>query len=166
MTCYLPEPTTAAEVIARARAVEDRRKADHWRPQEPPRQRLVVIEQIAAWRRVLNAREDARRRAAEEAALRAEERKPIKVRPVKEIIAEVSAETGISIALIVGQRRAAPIMAARFEAIKRVAEETGYSLTRIGAAFGGRDHTTILNALKRSGVQYKSKCHPETINAV
>lgn len=71
---------------------------------------------------------------------------------VRRIILEVARETGISTKLILGDRRKAEIVAARFAAIKRVADETGWSLPRIGVVFN-RDHTSILHCLRKMGAK-------------
>jgi chromosomal replication initiation ATPase DnaA len=73
----------------------------------------------------------------------------------RQIIAAVAAEHGVTVAEIVGHRRSLWIVKARWEAIRRVADETGWSLHRIGRAFGDRDHTTILHALRKMGVDYR-----------
>ena len=49
---------------------------------------------------------------------------------------------------ITSNRRQAEIIPARFEAIYLVKESTPWSLPRIGRFFGGRDHTTIIHALR------------------
>jgi chromosomal replication initiation ATPase DnaA len=68
---------------------------------------------------------------------------------IAEIIAEVAKETGLTVALLVGDRRSRPIAAARHYAFWRAARETGASLAAIGRMFGERDHTTILHGIRR-----------------
>lgn len=68
---------------------------------------------------------------------------------IAEIIAEVAKETGLTVAMIVGDRRSRPIVAARHMAHWRVARETGASLAAIGRAFGDRDHTTIIHGIRK-----------------
>jgi chromosomal replication initiator protein len=68
---------------------------------------------------------------------------------IAEIIAEVARETGLTVAMLVGDRRSRPIVAARHLAYWRVARETGASLAAIGRAFGDRDHTTIIHGIRK-----------------
>lgn len=56
---------------------------------------------------------------------------------------------------VVGSRRNRPIIAARFALILAVKlEYPNLSLPQIGRIFGGRDHTTILSALRKMGVEH------------
>ena len=50
---------------------------------------------------------------------------------------------------IFGPCRRKTFVRARFTAIQLVEAATGWSISRLGAFFGGRDHTTILHALGR-----------------
>lgn len=68
---------------------------------------------------------------------------------IAEIIAAVAKETGMTVAMLVGDRRSRPIVAARHMAYWRVARETGASLAAIGRAFGDRDHTTIIHGIRK-----------------
>lgn len=68
---------------------------------------------------------------------------------IAEIIAEVARETGLTVAMLVGDRRSRPIVAARHLAYWRVARETGASLAAIGRAFGDRDYTTIIHGIRK-----------------
>ena len=68
---------------------------------------------------------------------------------IADIIAEVARETGLTVAMLVGDRRSRPIVAARHLAYWRVARETGASLAAIGRAFGDRDHTTIIHGIRK-----------------
>ncbi len=71
------------------------------------------------------------------------------------IIAEVAREHMMAPADIIGRNRRKPYIAARFEAYRRVAEATRWSLPRIGRLFR-RDHTTVLSAFRRMGFEYHS----------
>lgn len=74
------------------------------------------------------------------------------------IIAEVPNEYDVTVAEIFGRRRATWIVTARHEAIRRVSiARPDMSLSAIGAALGGRDHTTILSALRRVGAWPRPK---------
>jgi chromosomal replication initiator protein len=69
---------------------------------------------------------------------------------VEEIQQRVAAGFGISRAELVGTSRAATPLRARQVAILLTREATDLSLPQIGRLYGGRDHTTILNALRRA----------------
>ncbi|MBX7200322.1 MAG: hypothetical protein K1X51_13225 [Rhodospirillaceae bacterium] len=72
-----------------------------------------------------------------------------RVPAIAEIIAVVAKDTGMTVAMLVGDRRSRPIVAARHLAYWRVARETGASLAAIGRAFGDRDHTTIIHGIRK-----------------
>jgi chromosomal replication initiator protein len=69
---------------------------------------------------------------------------------VEEIQQRVAAAFGISRAELVGTSRAAVPLRARQIAILLTREATDLSLPQIGRLYGGRDHTTILNSLRRA----------------
>jgi chromosomal replication initiator protein len=69
--------------------------------------------------------------------------------PVEEIQQHVASSFGISRAELVGSSRAAGPLRARQVAILLTREKTGLSLPQIGHLYGGRDHSTVLNALRR-----------------
>jgi len=62
----------------------------------------------------------------------------------------VSVDFGISRAELVGSSRAATPLRARQIAILLTREATDLSLPQIGRLYGGRDHSTILNSLRRA----------------
>ena len=66
-----------------------------------------------------------------------------------EICREVAKKHGMPVAYIIGDARTRDVVVARHEAIWRCAMETGYTMARIGRHFGGKDHTTIMNAIRR-----------------
>ncbi len=68
---------------------------------------------------------------------------------VEEIQRQVADGFGISRAELVGTSRAAVPLRARQVAILLTRETTDLSLPQIGRLYGGRDHSTILNALRR-----------------
>ncbi len=68
---------------------------------------------------------------------------------VEEIQERVAGSFGISRAELVGSSRAAAPLRARQVAILFTRELTGLSLPQIGHLYGGRDHSTVINALKR-----------------
>jgi chromosomal replication initiator protein len=69
--------------------------------------------------------------------------------PAEEIQQRVAASFGISRAELVGTSRAATPLRARQVAIFLTREMTDLSLPQIGRLYGGRDHSTVLNALRR-----------------
>lgn len=68
---------------------------------------------------------------------------------VATIVECVSEVTGVPVADILSDRRAEELIRARHVAMWLARNRTGYSLPRIGRAIGGRDHTTVLNAVAR-----------------
>jgi chromosomal replication initiator protein len=73
--------------------------------------------------------------------------------PVDEIQQRVSAAFGISRAELVGSTRAATPLSARQVAIYLTRELTDLSLPQIGRLYGGRDHSTVLNSIRRAEVR-------------
>jgi chromosomal replication initiator protein len=69
---------------------------------------------------------------------------------VEEIQQQVADAFGISRAELVGSSRAATPLRARQVAILLTREATDLSLPQIGRLYGGRDHSTILNSLRRA----------------
>jgi chromosomal replication initiator protein len=69
---------------------------------------------------------------------------------VDEIQQQVANAFGISRGELVGASRAATPLRARQVAILLTREATDLSLPQIGRLYGGRDHSTILNALRRA----------------
>jgi chromosomal replication initiator protein len=69
--------------------------------------------------------------------------------PVEEIQQRVSSAFGISRAELVGSTRAANPLRARQVAIYLTRELTDLSLPQIGRLYGGRDHSTVLNSIRR-----------------
>jgi chromosomal replication initiator protein len=69
--------------------------------------------------------------------------------PVEEIQRRVSSSFGISRAELVGSTRSATPLRARQVAIYLTRELTDLSLPQIGRLYGGRDHSTILNSIRR-----------------
>jgi chromosomal replication initiator protein len=68
---------------------------------------------------------------------------------VEEIQQRVAERFGISRAELVGSSRAATPLRARQVAIFLTRELTDLSLPQIGRLYGGRDHSTVLNSLRR-----------------
>jgi chromosomal replication initiator protein len=70
--------------------------------------------------------------------------------PVDEIQRHVSEAFGVSRAELVGSTRAARPLRARQVAIYLTRELTDLSLPQIGRLYGGRDHSTVLNSIRRA----------------
>jgi chromosomal replication initiator protein len=73
----------------------------------------------------------------------------IQATSVEEIQQRVAERYGISRAELVGSSRAATPLRARQVAIFLTRELTDLSLPQIGRLYGGRDHSTVLNSLRR-----------------
>lgn len=65
------------------------------------------------------------------------------------IALEVAAKTGFTVAELISPRRDRALVRARWEAMDRCRQETSASYPQIGGFFGGRDHTSILYAVRR-----------------
>jgi chromosomal replication initiator protein len=77
-------------------------------------------------------------------------RRSLGAQPVVARVLEAAADVaGVAVVDILSQRREAAVVRVRFAALRVARRVTGYSLPRLGRAFGGRDHTTIMNALAR-----------------
>ena len=68
---------------------------------------------------------------------------------VEEIIERVAYETGLSVTEIIGPRKNARLMRARWAVSLLAKRLTTKSAVQIGRAMGGRDHSTILVQMKR-----------------
>jgi chromosomal replication initiator protein len=75
--------------------------------------------------------------------------KAVEPTSVEDIQEKVAAAYGISRAELVGTSRAAQPLRARQVAIFLTREMTDLSLPQIGRLYGGRDHSTVLNSLRR-----------------
>jgi chromosomal replication initiator protein len=85
-------------------------------------------------------------------------------RTVDEIQAETCAAFGISAADLVSTSRAASVTWPRQVAMYLARELTDQTLPAIGKAFGGRNHTTVMHAYKRTAERMASD--PEAYEAV
>lgn len=72
-----------------------------------------------------------------------------RVRNASSIIAEVAVAHQLTPAVIVGRNRSYVVAAARHEAAFRIVMELGYSYPKAGRVLGGRDHTTVLNSIRK-----------------
>ena len=165
MTLYPNEPKSTAEMIARYRDVKRRLNTP-----------TPTVRSERSLSRILKtpwpsfspsppcARDRARdgaRRADLLSLLHAPGRTPV-ITPGSAAKAElraVSEKTGVPIKAILGRERVANVAAARHEAVWRVHQVTRWSLPRVGRFFGDRDHTTVLNSLRR--MEEKAALDPE-----
>lgn len=69
---------------------------------------------------------------------------------VSDIVRAVAYETGQQPVGICGARRIAPLLRARSAVCWLARNLTSYSLEAIGLVLGGRDHSTIVNAIGRA----------------
>lgn len=67
----------------------------------------------------------------------------------RRIMVEAAAEYHVSVVDLVSERRDKRSVAARQCAMWRIKRALPWSLPRIGRAFGDRDHTTVLHAIRR-----------------
>ena len=69
--------------------------------------------------------------------------------PSQKIMREVSEKHKIPVDHIKGDSRRKHIINARHEFCYRLKNELGFSLKQIGRMIGNRDHTTVLNAIRK-----------------
>jgi len=73
------------------------------------------------------------------------------------ILEAVSQSYGLTIAELVGPRRARPLVTARHVAMYLTRNLTEYSYPSIGRVFGGRDHSTCISAVEKISSQMKER---------
>ncbi|MGH2969632.1 MAG: chromosomal replication initiator protein DnaA, partial [Solirubrobacteraceae bacterium] len=76
--------------------------------------------------------------------------KPRRARTLREIQEQTCDAFGISIEELLSPSRAAPVVWSRHVAMYLARELTDQTLPAIGRAFGGRNHTTVLHACRRT----------------
>lgn len=77
---------------------------------------------------------------------------------VDRVVRAVQSVSGFNRKALASERRAAALCKARFIAVWMCREHTGLSYPRIGAMFGGRDHTTCMMACRRVEAMIASAC--------
>lgn len=134
-----------------------------WAKRKPAKAERVpsVKEMLIAAKRESDEREKLETEAVKATLAKYRTHDIIGARPAaREIIMRVAQWRGVPFAVIVGTRRTRHIVAARFEAIRAVADaRPDLSLPQLGRIFN-RDHTSILHALKATatpGCPYRSK---------
>lgn len=154
------DPGSIGETQARMREIGERQAAAARRQaeREADRQAAARAQLSERARAALEAAERAKdekqskdheRRAAAQALAAALLRGEAPDVAVREIIAAITTAFGLTAAALVGRSRCQDVVRARFAAIHAVRRAKPHlSLPQIGRAFG-RDHTTILNALRK-----------------
>ena len=69
--------------------------------------------------------------------------------PSRKILIEVAEKHKMPVAAFRSKSRTMPFINLRHEACYRLSMELGFSLMQIGRLMGNRDHTTVLNAIRR-----------------
>jgi hypothetical protein len=69
--------------------------------------------------------------------------------PARRMLNEVAEKHNMPVAAFRSQSRTMPFINLRHEACYRLSTELGFSLMQIGRLMGNRDHTTVLNAIRR-----------------
>jgi hypothetical protein len=67
----------------------------------------------------------------------------------REIVAAIAADMDVSLADVIGLKRSKPIMQARLVAYKVLSSRGTNSLAQVGRWIGGRDHSTVINGLRK-----------------
>jgi hypothetical protein len=74
---------------------------------------------------------------------------PFTTRWTDQILQSVEIHFGVTVGEMKGAKRQRRIAFARFAAMHLIHKYRHYSLPKIGSMFGGRDHTTVMHALRR-----------------
>ena len=69
--------------------------------------------------------------------------------PARKILMEVAEKHKMPVGAFRSKSRTMPFINLRHEACYRLSTELGFSLMQIGRLMGNRDHTTVLNAIRR-----------------
>ncbi len=148
------DPTNLAEAQARIRALTARQAAvaqqNAKRCQERDRARLTALAREAAEQceraKAIADYEREQAQAREAAGQNQDEAS----RDPRRIMARISAAFGVSIGDIDGPSRTHRVLRARFAAIHAIRQANPhFSLNRIGLCVGGRDHSSVLSALRK-----------------
>lgn len=84
---------------------------------------------------------------------------------IDQIVKQAMDLTGYTREEIVGPSRSSNLVRVR-HAIMHEAHNQGFSLTEIGRAMGGRDHTTVLNAIRKTNDRLKINHAPKYARTV
>ncbi len=80
--------------------------------------------------------------------------------PVASIAWEEAQRAGITYAQIIGKQRAQRYVKPRHTAMWRASHETLASLAEIGRVFGGRDHSSVIHAIRKVEAEKAIKENP------
>jgi hypothetical protein len=149
------EPKTAQEVLARARATYTRIVAQRQQAQQERQAQQMLLERQA--QQAAKEQELAKLAPPKPPRLPPEPWRPFRPRVALDVAAIriVARAFNLHPGDIIGSRRNAAITLPRQIAMwitRTLAEElspNNYSMPRIGKRFGGRDHTTVLHALRK-----------------
>ncbi|HWP79415.1 MAG TPA: chromosomal replication initiator protein DnaA [Candidatus Acidoferrum sp.] len=83
---------------------------------------------------------------------------------IERIIAAVAEFYGLAPEDLLSAKRKADVLLARQAAIYLMRENTGISLKKIGEIFGGKDHATVINSVRR--IEKELEVDPELKNAL
>lgn len=81
---------------------------------------------------------------------------PLAQGPVERVLARVAAAFGVSVAELLGPQRLRTVLVPRQVAMYLVREVVRLSFPQIGAAFAGRDHTTVQHACRKVAEDLKT----------
>lgn len=73
---------------------------------------------------------------------------------VATVVRAAAAISGFTAAELLSETRVAAVVTVRHATMRVAQQLTHYSLTRLGRAFGDRDHTTIMHAVQRAEQRY------------
>lgn len=90
--------------------------------------------------------------------------------PARKILNEVANKHNMPVAAFRSPSRKMPFINLRHEACYRLSVELGFSLSQIGRLMGNRDHTTVMNAIRRHKKilveGYKPKTRRSSVSSV
>ena len=165
------ECTSAAEVMALARAAHDRMRAYDRRIISPATgfvRRVKIVEKPAAPAPVVEAEEkpveqapvsvEAFRRAADVIAAEALLLAGRKTPPANWIAARVAASYGVDVKEVLSHRRRADLVLIRQKIFWLVMSMTTLSYIETGRIFKGRDHTTIMYGVRKMSRLLAEEC--------
>lgn len=89
--------------------------------------------------------------------------------PARKILNEVAEKHKMPVGAFRSKSRTMPFINLRHEACYRLSTELGFSLMQIGRLMGNRDHTTVLNAIRRHkkilAEGYKPKTRTKSVSS-
>jgi len=143
-----------AQLIERYASARERLFNSPPPPPKPPRTRPYRPDSLVMIREQQRMKIRAQREAFESQMWKDERVAPVDATEppaltIREIADQVAQKHGVTVLEMRSVRRAAHLVDARYEAFWRCYRETDKSLPQIGAAFGGRDHTTVMHGIRK-----------------